>query len=868
LIAGAAFYAVTLAAPSSLALAALVGFVVAATYYFSERATALVLSIMVVLVTFSSFTALSAPGLTLVAALATVALILDIRDWFGALAGILLGLLLGTPLVLLLVFPVIAVLTLYKGGRTAAVAAIMLSLFGMVVLLAPTIGYRLPNQYYAQTLFTRTNTLRSSSASFVLLDMILGTVWQSWLQASPLGFVFDFTPLYFLISTLVLIYLVGSVRRRLGHLLVNFPINVALFDALNLALASLIATLIFFNNQIVPVASLLLSVQLVLAYAIARPLLAGKPRLTSVAVSDMLKVRPMSWEKEFGKRDGLVVEPRPADSKRLKRYWESFIGPPGLKEELLQTVTLSTQSRRETNEFGVRPTRGIILTGPKGVGKATLLRGLASKLDMAYFEFAPLEAITEAPGAAPEKIKKIFEMALRNSPCLLVIHGIQAVAPTQEASAAIAPTVRRAFMESLESVFRSNAKVVVVATTESPKMLDPQLFALGRFEKTVYLPPPNEALREELFKRYLGGMKNVSPNINYAELGSLSEGLTGSEIEQIANKELRSFSLPAVLARGIRGAFGGRSVDRYGSQLTQEKLRADLSATPPSIKRSSAGGDYDSFRADFQQARRVRKWWSPDFVEVHFDEIGDMQKIKEYLKSEFELLTARPELLKDMNLRSVKGVLLYGPPGNGKTTLAKAVATDIPVNFFAVRGAQFAKGDPTEATTKLQQLFNAAKLSEPSIVFIDDLHLMAPDHTDLTKAARIPVTTELMKQLDLLKESRGVLVLAAADNLKDIDKDLLDTSRLEKQIYVPLPDEKAREQILRVLLRSVKVARKLSLREIAKFTEGFTGLDLQQLVNDAKESLLDDSMHGAARASVAFEDFKKALEKRIFESVA
>jgi transitional endoplasmic reticulum ATPase len=867
LLAGATFYAVSLFAYSSIGVAALVAVVVAATYYFNRKATAFVLSIMVFLVGLSSLSILTGPGLTLVAALATVAAILDFRDWLGALVGIILGLMLATPLVLLVAFPLIAALSLYRGTRTAIVTTIMFSLFGIFVLFSPSIGYRLPSQLYAQAFFPTTSTLKSSSASFILMDTIFGPNWTSSLQASSAGFLFDFTPLYFLVAALVLVYLVGYFRRLFGRLLVNLPLSVPLFDALNLAIATLITTLLFFNNAVVPLASLILSVQLVLAYAITRPLFAGKPKLVSRAVNEVVELKPMRWEKEFGKQDGLVVELHPGDSRRLKHYWESFIGPSSLKEELLQSATLTAHSRRETNEFGVKPTKGIIIFGPYGVGKTTLLRGLASKLDLSYFEFSPEEAMRESTRDASETIKNVFDLALRNSPCILVIDGIESVASTESANPRIPPRIRRAFLEAIESVFQSNANVILFATTESPKMLEPKLFAQGRFEKTVYLPPPNEAARVELFKRYLSQKKKVSPEIDYADLARLSEGLTGSDIERIVNKGLLAFSLPARMARRLAGSFGARGIEQDGSQLTQQRLEAQLKVTRPSTNHVM-DVDYDSFRADFQQARRVRKWWGPDFAEVHFDDIGDLAKVKEYLKSESELLSARPELLKDLNFRSVKGILLYGPPGNGKTTLAKAIATEIPVNFFAVRGMQLAKGDPTEASAKLQQLFKAAKLSEPSIVFIDDLHLMAPDRKNLANAAQIPVTTELMNQLDGLKNTRGVLVLAAADNLKAIDKDLLDTNRLEKQIYVPLPDEKAREQILKVMLRNVKFGRKFSVKEIAKLTEGFSGLDLQQLVNEAKEFVLKDSLRGVIRESITFEDFKKAIEKKIFETGA
>ncbi len=214
-------------------------------------------------------------------------------------------------------------------------------------------------------------------------------------------------------------------------------------------------------------------------------------------------------------------------------------------------------------------------------------------------------------------------------------------------------------------------------------------------------------------------------------------------------------------------------------------------------------------------------------------------------------------------MRPVKGVLLHGPPGCGKTLLAKALATEISANFFVVSGGEIARKGAANAATQIKDLFNLAKDNSPAIVFIDEIDQIAPDRSNPMGALYTPVTTQLLTELDGVKELKGVWVLAATNRPEVLDPALLRANRLEKHIEIPLPDEKARMAILGVCLKDVKVGEGVSVEDIAKKTGGFNGADLQELVNEAKKRVLRRVVSGDASPHVVGkQDFDDALQEK------
>jgi len=224
-------------------------------------------------------------------------------------------------------------------------------------------------------------------------------------------------------------------------------------------------------------------------------------------------------------------------------------------------------------------------------------------------------------------------------------------------------------------------------------------------------------------------------------------------------------------------------------------------------------------------------------------------------------------MMEKLKIRPVKGVLLFGPPGNGKTLLAKAIATEVSANFFVISGAELAKSGANDAAAKVKELFNIAKDNVPSIIFIDEIDQIAPDRSSNEGGASASLTTQLLSELDGIKALKGVMVLAATNRPEAVDRALLRANRIEKHIFVPPPDERGREEILGIYLRDIKLSDDVIVKDLAKMTEGFSGADLQAFVNEAKKSVIRSSLKGEVRDWLNMSDFSAALQAKATSSI-
>ena len=402
----------------------------------------------------------------------------------------------------------------------------------------------------------------------------------------------------------------------------------------------------------------------------------------------------------------------------------------------------------------------------------------------------------------------------------------------------------------MDRIYQSDEDIVVVATTNKPQLLDKALLRPGRFESIIYMGPPDEKARAEIFRGYLQNRPNVSPDIDYAKLAKMSERFTGADIESVVNKVFSG-----AFFKSLTGKKDQPTV------ITQEMLEEAIKSTRPSITFSMLE-EYERFRVEFEREKKTEKVWESEIPDVRFSDIGDLEDVKQQLREAFELPITRPDLMEKLRIKPVKGVLLYGPPGNGKTMLAKAIATEISANFFTISGADLAKGDAASAAATIKDLFNVAKDNSPAIIFIDEIDQVAPNRSRSGAAAFTAVTTQLLSELDGIKELKGVFVLAATNKPEDLDPALLRANRLEKHIEIPYPNAEARKAIFEVYLKDLNV-KDVDVDKLVQLTEGFSGADIQELVNEAKKVVLRRMMAKKDESeAITMEDFMVALKNK------
>ena len=777
-------------------------------------------------------------------------------DWLGGMAGILCAILLVNNYFLPLILPVVAVLSVFRSLKSAAVATTEIALLGVFVKF---MQFENLNQFSGSAAMTLLS-YPLSHQTYSFLTYILTAIFGGYIS-SVLGSVYlSFIPVYFVIAVIITLITAFLARKYIGRLVLG-PFS----RVISAGLVGAVGSLLIFNLSSITLISTVAAMVLALVYLLLKPAFGTRPSFSISDIRSVFSPPAFVQSMEFDEKEGIIVNDRPGKSGKMAGVWNRLSGMEEVKQDLYRSVVLPIRNKDEAKRFGVRPAKGILLYGPPGTGKTTILRGLAGFLGVRYVEINPGEVLSKWFGESEQKMKKAFDSALSNPPCLVVIDEIDGLGRSRDTDSSDSGTTQRVLnviLMSMDSIFRSQDDVIVVATTNRLDIMDKALLRPGRFDKIIYVGPPGVEGRARIFEGYLAGNKAVDDRLDYKRLAEISERFTGADIEGVVNSVMASTFYRSVQSGNQKKSKTDTQGGKGQVVITQEILEEAIKSTRPSVTFSMLE-EYERFRAEYQRERKIQKGWESEIPDVRFDEIGNLEKVKEELKEAFELPLKEPELMEKLKIRPVKGILLHGPPGNGKTLLAKAVATEFSANFFVVSGAELSKGQPSQAAARIKELFNVARDNVPSIVFIDEIDQIAPDRSNPIAEMFIPVTNQLLTELDGIRELKGVMVLAATNRPESIDKALLRANRLEKHIEIPYPDEESRKKILEVCLRGVVVSPDVSVEDIAKRCEGFSGADVQDLVNEAKKSVVRRRMSGSGGdESIGIADFESASKSR------
>jgi len=373
-------------------------------------------------------------------------------------------------------------------------------------------------------------------------------------------------------------------------------------------------------------------------------------------------------------------------------------------------------------------------------------------------------------------------------------------------------------MDGLES--RGN--VIVIAATNRPNALDPALRRPGRFDREIEIPMPDKHGRLEILQihtRKLRELGVLSSDVDLAKLAEITHGYTGADLAALVKE--------AVL-HAIRRQV---PLDESSKWPPPDELLASIKVTFEDFM--------FAYRSIVPSGLREIHVEVPD---VRWSDIGGLEEVKRALRESVEIPLRHPEIYEKYGIKPPKGILLYGPPGCGKTLLAKAVATESGANFIAVKGPEIMSKWVGESEKAIREIFRKARLYAPTVVFFDEIDAVAPLRgLDLDTGVSERVVTQLITEMDGIEKLENVVVLAATNRPDLIDPALLRPGRFDKLIYVPPPDYAARLEILRIHTRSIPLGRDVDLAELAKATEGYSGADLEALVREAVMLALRES---------------------------
>src|SRR5215207_153928 len=513
-----------------------------------------------------------------------------------------------------------------------------------------------------------------------------------------------------------------------------------------------------------------------------------------------------------GMGGGGNFEVEPADE--LSGF-EAVGGMEKLKRELPETVGLMLEHPEDAERYGIE-WNGILLHGPPGVGKTYFARAIAGEYGLALMHVSTGDLVSSLQGGSAQNIDKAFETALRNLPCLLFFDEFDSIAqrrdntPDQESRRTV-----NQLLTSLEA-YRDERELLVMAATNSIEHLDPAVIRPGRFDRHIRIDLPDEAARRAIFTAELDE-RPAAPTIDLDSLVARTEGMT-----------------PAAIAKIVDTA--ALEVFRKATQ-TGEQLELDTDHLLAAVERY--GG----------QDRPTVEHWSWDSL-VLADEIkAQLQQLQSVIED--------PESAKRFGVDPPTGLLLAGPPGTGKTTVAKVLAAQARASFYPISGADVISKWVGDSERNIRQLFDRARENRPSIVFIDEIDAMAPRRGDVS--VHDSQVNQLLAEIDGVSGQRGVFVVGATNRPDQLDPALLRGGRLSRPIVLGLPDEEGRLAILRLHTARMPTAG-VDLAALAGDTDGLSPADLKALAQEAALAAMTRT-RGGESPSVTQNDFREALDR-------
>jgi len=537
------------------------------------------------------------------------------------------------------------------------------------------------------------------------------------------------------------------------------------------------------------------------------------------------------------------VRPETIAERVPKVTWEDIGDLEEVKQKIREIVELPLKYPELFEHLGIEPPKGILSYGPPGTGKTLLAKALANEIGAYFITINGPEIMSKFYGESEERLRKIFEEAQNNAPSVIFIDEIDSIAPKREEVTGEVEKRVVAQLLTLMDGLKERGKVIVIGATNRPDALDPALRRPGRFDREIEIPPPDKRARREILAVHTRNMP-LAEDVDLDKIAEMTHGYTGADIAALA-KEAAMYALRRFMKEE------GIEIEK-GQPIPAEKLE----------KLKVTMSDFLTAMRNIQPSL-IREVFV-EVPEVHWDDIGGLDDVKQELRESVEWPMKYPEVFEKMSLEPPKGILLFGPPGTGKTLLAKAVATESGANFIAIRGPEVLSKWVGESEKAIRQVFRRARMVAPAVVFFDEIDSIAGIRGSDPSGVIDRIVNQLLTELDGIQPLRKVVVIAATNRPDLLDPALMRPGRFDRLIYVPPPDYNARIQIFRVHTRKMPLGDDVNIEELARKTEGYTGADIAAVCKEAAMIALREKYRSTGSldvVKVGMEHFMKALER-------
>ena len=510
----------------------------------------------------------------------------------------------------------------------------------------------------------------------------------------------------------------------------------------------------------------------------------------------------------------------------------------GLKDEVKKVremIEIPLKRPELFEKLGIAPPKGVLMHGPPGTGKTLLAKAVASESDAHFIAINGPEIMSKYVGGSEENLREYFEEAEENSPSIIFIDELDAIAPKREETNGEVERRTVAQLLTLMDGLKSRGQVVVIGATNRPDSLDPALRRPGRFDREIEIGVPDSEERKEVLEIHTRNMP-LAEDVDLDKIANTTHGFVGADLESLCKE---------AAMRVVRRILPEIQNDEEIPEEVMKKIVV-------------TGDDFKSAQKEIQpSALREVLVQIPD---IKWDDVGGLEDVKQELKEAVEWPLKHPDTFQRLGIRPPKGTLLYGIPGTGKTLLAKAVASESEANFISVKGPELLSKWVGESEKGVREVFRKAKQAAPTVIFFDEIDAIASARSgnDTDSGVTKRVVNQLLTEMDGLEELEDVAIIAATNRPDILDAGLMRPGRFDRHIQVKEPDEEARMAIFKVHTKNMPLAKDVNLKKLAKNTEGYVGADIEAVCREAAMLTLRDNLEAS---EIPYKYFKQAIEK-------
>ncbi len=509
----------------------------------------------------------------------------------------------------------------------------------------------------------------------------------------------------------------------------------------------------------------------------------------------------------------------------------------GLDEEVQKVremIELPLKHPEVFQQLGIDAPSGVLLQGPPGTGKTLLAKAVANEADATFLSIDGPEIMSKYYGESEKQLREKFEEAQENSPAIIFIDEIDAIAPKRsETGGEVERRVVAQLLSEMDGL-QERENVIVIAATNRPDAVDEALRRGGRFDREIEIGVPNQKGRKEILQIHTRNMP-LTEDVDLGEIAENTHGYVGADLEALCKEAAMSV---------LRKVLPEIDMDEEIPSDVLEKLEVNRDAMIEGMR-----------MVEPSQMREIMV----EVPKVSWEEVGGLEDTKEQLREMVEWPQKYPERFDKMGIDVPKGILLYGMPGTGKTLLAKAVANESNSNFISIKGPEVFSKYVGESEEAVREIFKKARQVAPCILFIDEIDAIAPRRgtrsTDSGVGDR--VVNQLLTELDGIEALEGVTVIAATNRPDMIDPAIMRPGRIDRNMEVPIPDLEARKKIFNVHTENMPLAEDVKLDELAENTENYVGSDIESICREAGMIALRNNPESE---EVTQKDFEEAKE--------